>query len=241
MNKRIIGRLLTSCISVQMLATTTIVLAESAYVPPPNQPSPTEPTTSTGSRGGCQATNGKSLTLLAPIKRAGQTASSYPTFAWFVPDDSTFPVEFQLFEYDSDQKTKSIQEILLKSSPGIMKLSLAKDKPGLASGKRYLWQVRIICDANHPSADLVARAEIELVEKSQDLKKALSTAKNHLETAQIYGRNGMWYDALSEALGTPEDSRLKKFAETLLEDLANLEEPEQSKNLRRIINLIYNG
>jgi len=53
-----------------------------------------------------------------------------------------------------------------------MKLSCCRRKPGLAVGQKYLWQVAILCDPNYPS-DLVAKAEIEVVEMSPALKTAL--------------------------------------------------------------------
>ena len=234
MNKRIIGGLLTSCISIWLLVITTVVLAESTYTPSPDQPSPKTPTTPTGSRGDCPVVSKQTpLTVLAP-KKGGLTVSSHPTFAWFVHDNRTFPIEFRLLEYDSDESLKEVYEIQFQSSPGIMKRSLPEDKPGLALGKRYRWQVRVICDPDHTSNDLVTEAEIELVEKPQ-LKNALSAAKNHLEIAQLYEKSGIWYDALSEALKNPEDLKLKQFAATLLEDLSKLEEPKQRANLRQVV------
>ena len=256
MNKRINSGLITSCLPLWLLATTTVALAEGAYDPPPNQSSPTTPTTSTsptgeykppddqsspttrttptGSRGNCPVVSKQTpLTVLAP-KESGRTVSSHPTFAWFVHDKSTLSIKFRLLEYGSDKSLKVVHEIKFQSSPGIMKLSLPEYKPGLALGKRYRWQVRVICDPDHPSNDLVAEAEIELVEKPQ-LKNALSAAKNHLEIAQLYEKSGIWYDALSEALKNPEDLKLKQFAATLLEDLSKLEEPKQRANLRQVV------
>ena len=121
-----------------------------------------------------------------------------------------------------------------------MKLTLPEDKPSLTLGERYLWQVAILCDSNHPSSDLIARAEIEVVQVPLALKRALAT-KNRFEMAEVYAEAGLWYDALSEALGSAKDARLGKVASSLLEDLAKLEEPKatqiessQSENLRQI-------
>jgi hypothetical protein len=150
-------------------------------------------------------------------------------------------MEFTLYKYGPDSRPKLAQKLQLKSSPGIMELSLPRDKPGLVIGQRYLWQVAILCDPNYPSSDLVANAEIEVVEMPPDLKRALSTTSHRLEMADLYARAGLWYDALREALGPAENSRLGEVASMLLKDLAKLEEPkqphvesQQSTNLRQI-------
>ena len=239
-NKRINSRLLPSLVTSLLLAVTPPALA--GYQPPPGQRSPSGYTSTTGPRGGCEETGGTSLTVLAPQHHVGQTASTHPTFAWFVPDSKPFPLEFTLYEFNSGRGPKLVQKISLQSSPGIIKLSLPQNKPGLAIGQRYLWQVAILCNPNYPSSDLVAKAEIEVVKMSPALKSALSTkTTRYEEIVDIYAKAGLWYDALREALGPAEDGGLRKVTSTLLEDLAKFEEIEatqvesrQSTNLRQI-------
>lgn len=238
LNKRIYSRLLTSCVLSLSLAVTPAV---AEYEPPADQRSPSGYTSTTGSRGGCEASEGTPLTLLAPQRHIGQTASTHPTFAWFIPDSRPFAMEFTLYEYGSDSRPKLAHKLELKSSPGIMKLSLPQNKPGLVRGQRYLWQVAILCDPNYPSSDLVAKAEIEVVEMPPSLNRTLFTKMADHEMADLYAKAGLWYDALSEALGPAEDSRLRKVASTLLEDIAKLEESKaiqvesrHSENLRQI-------
>lgn len=226
------NRLLTSCILTLSLAIINAALAE--YKQPPDQRAPRSSTSTTGSRGGCSGTRELPLTTLAPQKHVGQTVSNYPTFAWFVPDSQSFPMEFALYEYGSDGNIKSVQKIPLTSSQGIMKLSLPKDKLGLTVGKRYLWQVAVLCKPNYPSSDLVATAEIEVVQMPPDLKQTLDATESPLKRADIYAKAGLWYDALGEALESTENSRLGEIASNLLEDLAKLEQPERSANLRLI-------
>jgi hypothetical protein len=137
-----------------------------------------------------------------------------------------------LFEFDSNGKPALVQKLDRMSSPGIMKLSLPEDS--LIGGQRYLWQVVISCDPNHPSTDLVTRAEIQVVEMPLSLKKALSVTREPLKRAELYAESGLWYDALGEALGATSDARQGEYASTLLEDLAKLEDPKQSVNLRQI-------
>jgi hypothetical protein len=227
-------KLVSSCILSVLLTAIDPALAE--YTPPPDQPPPKGTTTSSGPRGGCESSKGVPLTVLAPIKHVGQTASVRPTFAWFVPDTKPFPLEFKLFELTGNNSFKLVEKLDLQSSSGIMKLSLPEDKPGLVIGQRYLWQIALKCDSNYPSTWVVARAQIEIVEMPPNLKTVLSTTKNPQEITQVYARASLWYDALREALETAEDSRLGAIASSLLADLAKLEEPQQRANLTQITN-----
>lgn len=227
------NRLVTSCVLSLSLAVTPVALA--GYTPPPNQPPPKGNTTSSGPRGGCESSQGASLTVLAPIKHVGQTASTHPTFAWFVPDTKPFPMEFSLFELAEDNSFKLVEKLKLQSSPGIMQQSLPKDKSGLAVGQRYLWQVTVFCDPNHPSTALVARAEIEVVEMPSALKSALSSTTERSQIVELYANAGLWYDALREALGSAPSPTPEVVAATLLEDLAKLEELQQSAKLSQVV------
>ena len=234
LGKGIKNRIVTSCTLSLLLSVTSVALAE--YVPPPDQPPPKGNTSSSGPRGGCASNTDVPLTVLAPIKHVGQTASVRPTFAWFVPDTKSFPLEFKLFEVTGNNSFKLVEKLDLQSSSGIMKLSLPEDKPGLAVGQRYLWQIALKCDSNYPSTWVVARAQIEVVEMPPNLKTVLSTTKNSQEITEVYARASLWYDALREALETAEGSRLGAIASSLLADLAKLEEPQQRANLSQIAN-----
>lgn len=233
LTKRIDSKLVTSFVLSLSLAATLPALAQ--YDPGSNQVPPSGNTTSSGSRGGCENIEGLPPTVLAPLKHVGQTISVHPTFAWFVPDTKPFPMEFSLFELAKDGSFKKlVQKLEFVSSPGIMKLSLKENPPGLVVGQRYFWQVKISCNPNHPSSDLVASAEIQVVELPPTLKTALSATKNRQEMSNLYAEAGIWYDALREALEPAESSKLGQVASTLLEELANLEEPKTSEILRQI-------
>jgi hypothetical protein len=232
LNPSINRRLITSSVLTLSIAIAPATLAR--YVSPPHPTSPRIPTQSTGTRGGCEALAGLPLTLLAPKKQVGQTVSLHPTFVWFVPDTKPLPLEFRLFEVGPNEQLKLTKKIAISSSPGIMKLSLPENEPSLAVGSRYLWQVAIFCNPNHPSTASVAKAEFLVVETPAALRQALATTSNPSQRREIYANAGLWYDALSEALETATSSKLGKAVSSLLEDLAQLEEPEQSMYLRQI-------
>ena len=230
--KPIKSKLVTSCVLSLLLAVTTPALAE---YDPSGQVPPKEDTTTLGSRGGCENSEGLPLTVLAPLKHVGKTSSLHPTFVWFVPESKPFPMEFSLFEYGSNNQLKLVQKLELMSSPGIMKLSLKEDKPGLVVGQKYFWQVKILCQPSNKSPELVAQANIEVVQMPSALARALSRTTERSQRVELYAKAELWYDALGEALGTAEDSRLGAVALNLLEALAKSEEPEQSANLSQVI------
>jgi len=232
-----INNKLAACFILSLLLTFT-PLALAKYKPPQDQRPPGGYTSTTGSRGGCEENMGnKLLTVLAPQAHIGQTASIHPTFAWFVPNFSSLPMEFTLYTYDSSNVPKIAEKIKMQTSPGIMNLSLPKDKPGLTKGQKYLWQVAILCDLNHPSNDLVAKAEIEVVEMPKELTKKMPMVRDRLEMTKLLAEAGLWYDALAEAMATGRQD----FVYDLLADLANLEPDaaksgsQQSEKLKQIL------
>lgn len=195
MDNSINSRLVTSCILTCSLLITNTALAE--YKPPANQKPPSSRTTSTVARGGCEGSGGTSLTALAPYSHIGQTVSTHPTFAWYVPDAQSYPLELRLYQYDISGDTK-IQTIKLQSYPGVMTWSIPEEQPGLLVGQRYRWQVVILCNPNRPSNALVTEADIEVVAMPSALANALSTTGDRLIRANLYAELGLWYDALGK-------------------------------------------
>jgi len=223
LNKRINIKQITSCALSLVLAATPAALA--GYIPPPTQnPAPPEQSTTTGGRrGGCHGGD-LSLTALASWNHVGQTISRHPTFAWFVPPDSgSRQMIFMI--YKVDREFKKIIQIKSQSSPGIMKLSpFTQNELGLEVGKKYLWQVVIICDKESSSSHLLSVGSIEVVERP-DVQLKLEKAVNSLEKVNIYAQEGLWYNALGEALNLAEPSKLGKVGSDLLKDLAKWETP----------------
>lgn len=222
---RIRNRLIICYVLGLWLTTATSALAE--YAPPPDQKPPSGYSQSTGSRGGCEVNTQTSLTTLAPHKHIGRTASTHPTFAWFVPVSKPYPLEFTLYNYVSSGNIQLFYKTQLKSSPGIMKLSLPKNNPGLAFGERYIWRVAILCDPNHPSSDLVASSEIEVVKMLPSLSSEIDRVGDRSKIS-LLAASGLWYDYLAEALAA-NDISLSKVA-------AILELPVQEPATKTIIN-----
>ncbi|EDX72253.1 conserved domain protein [Coleofasciculus chthonoplastes PCC 7420] len=157
----------------------------------------------------------------------GATLSTHPTLAWFVPDAIIKPMEFRLYEYDAQGKPQPVgQPIQLQSSPGIMRLSLAREQLKLTVGKTYLWQVVILCDPDSPSSDLIVRSDIQVVETPLAFAQQLAQVNTGSEKVELYAGAGFWYDAMGEALQLAPPWQLGEVAASLLRDLVNLEPDE---------------
>ncbi|WP_341530782.1 DUF928 domain-containing protein [Nostoc sp. UHCC 0302] len=229
-------KLLNTKVLISCILTTTLGISQTAlagYQPPPDQKPPSGYSDSSGVRGGCKTTSGRSLTLLAPITHVGQTTSPHPTFAWFIPYDQPVPIQFSLYEFDTNLKPKklNIYTHQFQSSQGIMKRSLPQKSPGLSVGKRYLWQLQTLCNPNHPSQNPIARAEIEVIEVPQSLLHSLSATRNPALKASLYAKAGIWYDALSELLPSTSKGEINQVFSSMLASLAKLEKTEQSSYL----------
>lgn len=196
-----------------ILSSTAVVFAK--YKPSSTQRSPTTRTTITGSRGGCETNGEGSLKLLAPQKHVGQTASIRPTFAWFIPDSKSLPMEFTLYKYDDKDRPQLQQQFKMQSKYGIMALTLPNTRTSLEVDKRYLWQVTILCDTKQPANNLVAMAEIDVIKMPRQMR----FTRNARTNVDILAEAGLWYDALGEALRLNQ----KDIIQDLLENLAELE------------------
>jgi hypothetical protein len=130
-------------------------------------------------------------------------------------------MEFKLYRQEENDRYRLIAEIKddrFKTSPGITILSLAPTNPELAIG-RYRWQVVLVCDPSHPSSNLFAESELEVVSLPPELKTQLAKTSDPLDRALLYNRAGFWYDALgiAIALSSSSDSGLKDPRLSLLD------------------------
>ncbi|MEY2832118.1 MAG: hypothetical protein RLZZ574_1376 [Cyanobacteriota bacterium] len=220
-----------------------MAMATGEYKPNPKPSAPKAATTTTGTRGGCHQKSTNTLTALAPQTDIGQTVSQFPTFSWFVPDSQPLPMEFRLYQYDSQQRSRSgggassqlIEKVKMVSKPGIMQHSLPRDRPGLAINQTYRWQIVIFCNPNRPSTALVTEAIVKVVEVSPNLKQKLSTTNNTLTKAELFAKSNFWYDALAEGFKDSNQQLNKNQQLKLLEILASLETSPQTEQIQNII------
>ncbi|MEG4940685.1 DUF928 domain-containing protein [Microcoleus sp. F4-D5] len=208
-------------------------VALAKYTPPkkPSAPKQTSPNTTRG--GSCEANSAAGLTVLVPFSHVGETISQHPTFTWFVPDRTPHPLQFRLFSSTG----QALYRTQMQSQPGIMQFSLPPNLPQLSIGQSYKWQVVLVCDRNVPSRNVVAAAEIQVVQPAESLQTQLAAAQTPQQRIDLYAQAGLWYDAIAEARKASETSQNQAAVLELLDALASSEaEPlkEWSDRLRQI-------
>lgn len=190
-------------------------LAWAGYKPPKTPSAPKQPGSNITRSGSCSPNATGELTALAPFSHVGQTTTTHPTFAWFVPDQASYPLEFRLF-----LNQQRLYRTEMQSQSGIMQFTLPPTENGLTVGQNYTWQVVLVCNPNSPSANIVAMAEIGVVKASSELQRKLATLQNSQQRADLYAKQGLWFDALASALKEPAN---QPIVLTLLDSLANVE------------------
>jgi hypothetical protein len=173
------------------------------------------------------------LTALVPFSHIGETISGHPTFTWFVPDRTSRPLQFRLFTRTGQLLYKTEME----SQSGIMSVVLPSNLPQLSIGQSYQWQVVLVCDRNVPSRNVVATAEIQVVQPAESLQSQLAAAPTPQQRIDLYASAGLWYDAIAEARKASETSQNQAPVLELLDALASWEaEPlkDWSDRLRQI-------
>ncbi len=197
---------------------------------PPKPPSAPKENGTNATRGGCESNASVGLSPLVPFSRVGQTSTQHPTFTWFMPDRSPYPLQLRLFTSTG----QPLYRTQMQSQPGMMQFSLPQDQPGLAIGQSYRWQVVLVCNPNAPSMNVVAAAEIAVVKPSSALQTQLAAAQTPQQRIDLYTESGLWYDAIAEVRKSPQS---QSAVLELLDSLATSEaqsSKDWSDRLRQI-------
>ncbi|WP_299404424.1 DUF928 domain-containing protein [Acaryochloris sp. IP29b_bin.148] len=197
------------------------------YTPPPNPSAPSDRGYTAGTRNGCAGNEQAALTAIAPHSYMGRTTSTRPTLAWFVPDQTSYPLELSLVGSGTQLTTPVMKE----SKSGFGHWTIPEEQ-SLAKNQTYRWQVALVCNPNRPSASLVVEAEIEVVEMPPDLASALATVSDPVMRSQLYAKAGFWYDAFAEVMPL-QDAAARDAALALLKDLSNQELAQSSQPARQ--------
>ncbi len=194
-----------------------VALAE--YTPPKKPSAPKDTGTNTTRGGSCEAHSAARLTALVPFSHVGETISGHPTFTWFVPDRTSRPLQFRLFT----RSGQLLYKTEIESQSGIMSVALPSNLPQLSIGQSYQWQVVLVCDPNVPSRNVVATAEIQVVEAAAPLQTQLAAAPTPQQRIDLYAQAGLWYDAIAEARKASGTSQNQAAVLELLDALAGSE------------------
>ncbi len=179
------------------------------FVPPPTDKKPSK-TSGAGSRGGnCLQTSlvetssdlsvrplaKPPLMALMPVANTGLTLAEHPSFWIYVPETSAKGMILSL--RDDSFKPYSQTFFNIPKTPGVISLPLPQTAPALAVGKTYRWAVALICGERPSPNDPVVVSWISRVASAPSTQSASLTQSAALEQAAAYGRQGIWFDALT--------------------------------------------
>jgi Domain of Unknown Function (DUF928) len=172
------------------------------FTPPPTDKKPTK-TSGAGSRGGAciqsspvaapavsaHASATPPLMALMPVVNTGLTVAEHPSFWVYIPETPAKQVVLSLRENGSKPHSQTFFDI--SEAPGVISLSLPQSVPALEVGKTYQWAVTLICGAKPSPNDPM------IVSWVSRAASAPATQPTALERAAAYGRQGIWFDALT--------------------------------------------
>lgn len=209
--------------------------AIAGYQPPKRSSAPKSAGTTTGTRRGCASTTQASLTALAPQAHVGQSSHGHPTFVWFMPDEKSFSMEFELYEQTPSGR-QNIQRQQLSSQQGWATFGLPQTEAALSPDKDYFWQVIVYCNPNRPSSALVASANLQIQPLPNRLESLLSQAQTTTEQATLLAEGGFWYDAIA-LLSSASTPQAKQLRTSLVQDLAALEANKVQQQLMHVLDV----
>jgi len=159
--------------------------------------------TGAGSRGAVST-----LTLCAPS--SGAASSTRPLFEWRAPDSGASKVTFSLLNDGGD--------VLYESDVAGTRFEYPADAPALQPGQAYSWKVTGGQMNRLPEA---VAFTLQTESERAALQGSLASASDPLAHAQVYLKNGLWYDSVAAL-----QSGIQKFPERkdLQEQLAKLYE-----------------
>ena len=155
------------------------------------------------------------------------TVEKYPSLFVYIPKTSAPQAKFRL----SDNRGYPVYEDTfdVTKTPALVGIKIpSEEKYSLKVGKKYYWQLSLICDPNYISDNYSSVGGfIERVELKEELAKQLENATQR-ERPFIYAESeyegkGFWLDTLTSLANlikaNPNDSELKQDWVSLLESV----------------------
>jgi Domain of Unknown Function (DUF928) len=176
----------------------------------------------------CVIGQGQLMTAISPEENLGLTTEAYPTFQWYIPQNTLSYVEFSLSEVDLD---RDIVVPIYKSSfrvsgdEGIASLTLPETVgiPPLEAGKTYSWSVSAFCNENGDQADMYVEGWVERTVPAASITQALNQATTPLERAQVAADHSLWFDATAalsaQLIANPNQTDARSEWQALLESV----------------------
>ncbi|MBP0004264.1 MAG: DUF928 domain-containing protein [Cyanobacteria bacterium SBC] len=128
---------------------------------------------------------------LIPPSNYGRTIASHPSFFVYVPEAGVTQAFLSVQTETGNLHYQSF--VSVSGHQGVMRFSLPEDAPALEIGRDYQWHVVLLPNGIlRPDSPRVSG----WVERVEDDGLAVSGDLS-LQLADTYGRNGLWYDALT--------------------------------------------
>lgn len=176
--------------------------------------------------------NPKPLTALIPNSNDYPlTTMGYPTFFFYIPDNTLKSVEFLIRENESTVLYRyPIQEI--SNRGGVISFSLPTNSAmgELQPGKSYQWTLALVCQKNgEEDKTTYVNGWIQRVD-NPDLVAQVQQA-NPRQVPEIYAQAGIWHDFLASLANlrrqNPNDSELTQYWIEVLQSVGLAEVAEE--------------
>lgn len=150
-----------------------------------------------------------------------RTVDEAPTFYWFLSEATARPISVTVL--DPAERTNILTAKIDGPQPaGVAGFSLADHGVKLVPGRIYQWFASVMAGDEPGPEDAIVGGLVQRVPMTSRLEKELRQARAG-EAADVYARNGLWYDALaavSTRLQTePGNADLRRQRATLLEQV----------------------
>jgi hypothetical protein len=148
-------------------------------------------------RGSCSATeNSKgSLKAVLPKTNIGLTVAENPTIFFYVSLDSSQTAKFTLMD-ETGSETILEKTLFLNGSHGIISVSIPQDSNLLQVGKKYQWNLQLLCNND---GDNGANPTIQGWLRREALTPSMASRFNNASPSDrlaISVEQGWWYDSL---------------------------------------------
>jgi len=200
--------------------------------PPANlYPLPLEERGGGGFRGSRCVQDNKPLTALIPQESANLTTANFPTWFFYIPQNSAKNAVFRLVDEEDKEIYQTNVEIPHK--PGVISVSIPPTSTSskLAVGKSYSWYFSLVCDPEDLSKNEFVGGVTQRIAPSPDLVTKLKNAKTMFDRANIYAQAGIWQETLTILAqlrrDNPNNSDLAKIWANLLQQVGLKEIAEE--------------
>lgn len=170
----------------------------------------------------------------------GLTKMEHPTFWFYIPyaKTSLADISFTLQDESNPIATKIIYEnsnIAAAPTPGMIRITLPKSSPILATNKPYHWFLKLNMGCTSGQRQIFVEGWVQRVELDRNLSTRIDRA-TPVEKFALSAENGLWHDALTTLANIraikPQDSGLSQDWQNLFDTigLGNLANQPLSEN-----------